>query len=252
MLILPYVEEANVSENALQTWEDMKKAPPGQDAYNSKMDPINKLLLPMYLCPSDEGLKYQREKYGTADRKAMSYCGVAGSYFARTGDCVTAAVNGRWKQPGRYCISADMAFLGPVNFDGLLIQGSPIATKQVSDGLSKTLLIGERTYQIRTWMIGAFAKASPGDPPSNPRGAPLPPDGPQPIAPSSLRKTSPISGRSITIPLSLVMSITKMHSGIDLKFLTARRAKSRRTICHSEACTKAARTSVSAMALSVS
>ena len=45
-----------------------------------------------------------------------------------------------------------MGFLGPVNTDGLLIHGWPVAVKQATDGLSKTLLAGERTYQIRTWM----------------------------------------------------------------------------------------------------
>ena len=181
VLILPYIEESTVSENTLKIWEDMKKTAPGQDAYSGKMDAINKLLLPMYLCSSDEGLKYQLEKYGSADRRGMSYAGVAGSYFARTGDCVKAAINGHWKQPGRYCISADMSFLGPVNYDGLMIQGTPVSIKSASDGLSKTAMIGERNYQIRTWMIGAFAN-TPTDPVSSPRGPASPPDGPQPMS----------------------------------------------------------------------
>ncbi|MFO0788573.1 MAG: DUF1559 domain-containing protein [Pirellulales bacterium] len=179
VVILPYIEEAKVSEDALRIWDNMKKAPPGQDAYSSTMDSINKLLLPMYLCSSDEGLKYQIEKYGNADRRAMSYCGVAGSYYARTGDCVKAAVNNSWKLPGRYCISADMTGLGPVNFDGLLIQGWQVGLKSISDGTSKTLLFGERTYQVRTWMIGAFALASPSDPGGTARTSAVP-DGPQP------------------------------------------------------------------------
>ena len=179
VLILPYVEESTISENVLTIWETMRKGG-GQDAYSGTMDPINRLMLPMYICPSDEGLKYQLEKYGSADRRGMTYAGVAGSYYARTGDCVTSAINNRWKQPGRYCISAEMTGLGPVNYDGLMIQGTPVSIKSVSDGLSKTVMIGERNYQIRTWMIGAFSNSDATDPQGSARGPAVAPDGPQP------------------------------------------------------------------------
>ena len=50
--------------------------------------------------------------------------------------------------------------------------------KQVTDGTSKTLLIGERTYQIRAWMIGAYYTGNT-DPPSG-RDPSVVPSGPQP------------------------------------------------------------------------
>jgi prepilin-type processing-associated H-X9-DG protein len=57
-----------------------------------------------------------------------------------------------------------------------------ISFKQVTDGTSKTLLLGERTYQIRAWMIGAYWRGRK-DPAVNPRLNPQPPpDGPQPKA----------------------------------------------------------------------
>jgi hypothetical protein len=66
-----------------------------------------------------------------------------------------------------------------VNYDGLMVQGWPVSLKQASDGTSKTMMIGERFYQIRTWMIGAYWK-SPTDPPQNARqNPPVPPPGPQ-------------------------------------------------------------------------
>jgi prepilin-type processing-associated H-X9-DG protein len=71
------------------------------------------------------------------------------------------------------------SLFGPNNYDGLLPQAWGVDLKSVSDGTSKTLLIGERTYQIRTWMIGAYSKP-PQDPPST-RTSFATADGPQPV-----------------------------------------------------------------------
>jgi hypothetical protein len=163
--ILPYVEQAGVSSNALAQY---KQSP---DAYGANMDSLNELLLPMYLCPSDSELPLQAEKFGNANRKGMSYSGVAGSYFARTGQCPTT------KTGSHYCVSGSTTGLfGPNNFDGLMIMDWPVDLKQATDGTSNTFMLGERTYQIRAWMIGAYWIA-PKDPPVS---GPVAPDGPQP------------------------------------------------------------------------
>lgn len=168
--ILPFVEESTVSEQALEQFKT------GGDAYGAAMDALNGLLLPMYLCPSDPDLRNQREKFGSTaaalNRKGMSYAGVSGSYFARTGDCPST------REPGTYCVTAGAALLGKNNYDGLLIQDWPVPLQQVTDGTSKTLLIGERTYQIRAWMIGAYW-VPPTIDAGNDRRNPLP-KGPQP------------------------------------------------------------------------
>jgi hypothetical protein len=141
------------------------------------MDSLNALLPPPYLCPSDPEIKYQIEKFLNPDRRAMSYAGVAGSYYARTADCPPNKV------AGKYCVGAsgfEGDIFGPNNYDGLLIQGWPVALKSATDGLSKTLLIGERWYQMRAWMIGAYWRGTQ-DPPGNPRDPRgTPPNGPQP------------------------------------------------------------------------
>jgi prepilin-type N-terminal cleavage/methylation domain-containing protein/prepilin-type processing-associated H-X9-DG protein len=164
--ILPYIEESNVSQEAVEKY----KATP--NAYDSVLDELNSLLLPMYLCPSDLDLRNQQEKFGNAARKGMSYAGVSGSYYARTGNCPSS------KTSGHYCVWSGNALLGPNNYDGLLIMDWPVSLRSATDGLSKTFLIGERNYQIRAWMIGAYWV-----PPAEPaqtrteRGAPT---GPQP------------------------------------------------------------------------
>jgi prepilin-type N-terminal cleavage/methylation domain-containing protein/prepilin-type processing-associated H-X9-DG protein len=169
--ILPYVEESTVSEQAIESY---KKIP---DAYASgpggAIDRLNSMMLPMYLCPSDAELRTQREKFGNADRKGMTYTGVSGSYYARTGVCP------KKREVGKYCVWASGSpgdILGPNNYDGLLVQDWPVSLKQVTDGTSKTLLLGERYYQMRAWMIGAYWNGTP-DPKPEPNQAP---DGPQP------------------------------------------------------------------------
>jgi len=168
VFILPFIEQSGVSQQAVDKY---KTAP---DAYGAALDALNALMLPMYLCPSDPDLRSQFEKFGNANRKGMSYAGVSGSYYARTGQCP------KTKDGGHYCVWAANSpsdILGPNNFDGLLIQGWPVALKQATDGTSDTFLIGERTYQIRAWMIGAYWNGTPDPKPPN---AKTPPDGPQP------------------------------------------------------------------------
>jgi prepilin-type processing-associated H-X9-DG protein len=145
--ILPYVEESTVSEEAIEKYKTSS-----DDLYSSSFDALNSLLLPMYLCPSDPDLRTQLEKFGNANRKGMSYSGVSGSYHARTGVCPPN------RTPGHYCVWNGDGFFGPNNYDGLLIMDWPVKLKQATDGTSKTLLIGERFYQIRAWMIGAYWK----------------------------------------------------------------------------------------------
>lgn len=175
--ILPYVEQSTVSQGAIEAYTT------DNDAYGKKMDKLNQLLLPMYLCPSDPELQQQQEKFGNTDdekqRKGMSYAGVAGSYFSRTGRC-PADRNG-----DDYCIATSTSNLfGPNNFDGLLVQGWPVELKQITDGASNTLMVGERTYQIRAWMIGAYwvGNPLPTEPPKRGGTRTIRPEGPQPEA----------------------------------------------------------------------
>lgn len=170
VLILPYVEEATVrAESQKYIKVDGEGYQTVGDAYGggAAMDALNSMLLPMYLCPSDAELRTQLEKFGNQSRKGMSYAGITGSYHARTGTCPSTIT------PGQYCVAASVTDLfGANNYDGLLIQHWPVTLKQVTDGTSKTLMIGERFYQIRAWMLGAYSL------PGGGRHAPVP-DGPQ-------------------------------------------------------------------------
>ncbi|WP_197528476.1 DUF1559 family PulG-like putative transporter [Aeoliella mucimassa] len=165
--ILPYCEGSVVSEDAIDVF-----AASG-DAYGSAMDQLNALIMPMYYCPSDGDIKQQQEKYLTADRRQMSYAGVSGSYYSRTGECFSS------KKTGAYCVGVSDPTFAQNNYDGLLIQDWPVKLRQASDGLSNTLMIGERWYGVRAWMIGSYWR-SPTDPPQGRNRAAGAPDGPQP------------------------------------------------------------------------
>ena len=172
VLILPYIEQSGVSEQAVELFEEVGDAYSGDD----RMDELNKLLLPMYLCPSDPDLRNQAEKFGDRERKGMSYAGVSGSYYSRTGVCPAT------REGEHDCVATNVNDLfGPNNFDGLLVMGWPVEIRSATDGMSNTTLIGERTYQIRAWMIGAYWSGSTLPPPPRVRGALRPtPEGPQP------------------------------------------------------------------------
>jgi prepilin-type processing-associated H-X9-DG protein len=108
----------------------------------------------------------------------MSYAGVTGSFYSRTN------VSTPLKSTGVYCVWGSASagdILGPNNFDGLMIQDWKVSLKSVSDGATKTLLVGERWYGLRAWMAGAYSTGTSDPSGGTGRGAtPLPPSGPQP------------------------------------------------------------------------
>ena len=166
VLILPFVEESGVSDQAI----DRFKAIGDAYANDTIMNKLNAQFLPMYGCPSDGELPFQIEKFLAQDRRQMSYCGVTGSYHARMGTCPTT------RKAGQYCVwlaQSTCEIFGPNNYDGLIVQDWATPLKKATDGLSKTLMIGERWYCTRAWMIGAYWRE-----PRDPAGA-SPPTGPQ-------------------------------------------------------------------------
>ena len=194
VLILPFVEESSVSEKALERFKAIG------DAYSNDpiMNDLNRQFLPMYGCPSDGDLPYQIEKFLAADRRQMSYCGVTGSFHARTNVCPNT------RKANTYCVwgssGACSDIFGPNNYDGLIVQDWGVSLKKATDGSSKTVMIGERWYMVRTWMIGSYWRD-----PREPATAALtnqPPSGPQPVtalfATKNLADFAPINHNPLT------------------------------------------------------
>lgn len=165
--ILPFLEDAQISDDALAKYKT------SGDAYSAAFDSLNALKPAMYLCPSDGEVGDLPEKFGNPNRRPMSYCGVTGSWYARTNDCP----KGPQRVNGKYCLWAAGSYpeiFGPNNFDGLIIQDWGVAMKKITDGTSKTMMIGERWYQMRAWMIGAYWRPAT-DPTASSTQAPIGP-----------------------------------------------------------------------------
>ena len=138
--VLPYIEEANVSESFLDDFEQT------QDAYRRGFL-SNELLLPLYFCPSDPEVEALRDR-NFNEMRVMTYAGVLGSYHSRAEitDC----------GEGDDCVGGDSLEFGAVNTDGLIPVEEPVQLRKATDGLSKTAMLGERWYQLRAWTLGAF------------------------------------------------------------------------------------------------
>jgi prepilin-type processing-associated H-X9-DG protein len=92
-----------------------------------------------------------------------------GSYGSRTGTDVCHELIRSPPQGGSdYCAGSDDNLFGRVNFDGLLTQQMAVKVSSATDGMSKTLMVGERWYQLRTWTVGCYWTTNPEAPAGRP------------------------------------------------------------------------------------
>lgn len=157
VFILPYLEESalatNIDANYAERAESLALA--------------NDVVVPQYQCPSDPDIQTERgRKY---DIRVMSYAGVLGSYFSRSG------VDQCDPTSGDACVGDESASdFGAVNLDGLMVVDRLNPLRRATDGLSKTALVGERWYQLRTWTFGSYYQER-----DDSAAAATPPRGPQ-------------------------------------------------------------------------
>lgn len=169
VLILPYVEQSGMSTQtnaAIKQREAQGRA--GSDPFDAYevMDLVGDQL-DLYLCPSDPEPIGQLTLEIDRNHKGSDYAGVLGSYRYRKNltSCRSTVTGG----PDE-CI-------GEINYDGLMTQQVGVEIRQATDGMSNTLMIGERWYQMRSWAVGGYwtANSDPGvdrraNPPAVPRG----------------------------------------------------------------------------------
>ncbi len=170
--VMPYIEQANVSNIIDDRIEQFKRANNGNDpdiAYDPIFDDLNDSAIENYQCPSDN----PTELYDSLNPRqaASSYVGVAGSAGSRAPD-ETPQSKENFGFHG-----SKSGFQGPVNYDGILFMGSKTKPKDIVDGTSNTLLAGERWYSLRGWAVGGYwtAGISSG---GGPFGGQAPPTGP--------------------------------------------------------------------------
>ena len=145
ILILPYLEQ-----HALHDQYDF-------DAYNEARVnwPVLQTIVPIFLCPSDEDtLRLERPSSGPGDHIPMA----RGSYRGNTGRCASP-FRGWWDSPSQTTgfFPDFQHWKGPLHAVGVPTRGREYPgvgfgpnLKDVTDGMSNTLLIGEGTSKTTT------------------------------------------------------------------------------------------------------
>ena len=132
--LLPFIEEQNLVDiaerNNLTTVEEL-----GENALKS-------LSLEIYKCPSYAPL--EEEEYTGAGYGITNYFGVTGA--------------------GRRSLIDLGAHCGDLFTDGIFYPYFHVRLKDVTDGTSQTMAIGERIYQLRTFFAGAWYRGYPKSP----------------------------------------------------------------------------------------
>ncbi len=136
--------------------EDRKRQNPNDPltAYDLPRQ-VNEQAAELFLCPSDTKVEVVDDFGALAAASglvASNYFAVAGSAFSRKTD-PTNVLNPKY--PNDEFLGNDSG-AGAVNLDGIMHVVSKTRTGKITDGLSKTLLLGERWYQLRAWTVGAF------------------------------------------------------------------------------------------------
>ena len=141
ILVLPYVEDIALEDDIRREMREAAQNNQAFDMYN--LVEQNQLKLDLFVCPDDtNAIDKFREDYA-----ASSYAGVAGSATSRLDT--------------KYYVGSPSDFCGTINFDGILHQDSDTKPKDIKDGLSKTMLLGERWYQMRVWTAGVYWQTHP-------------------------------------------------------------------------------------------
>jgi prepilin-type N-terminal cleavage/methylation domain-containing protein len=148
ILILPYIEDDAVAAD-IKAFMDEYKEDKKKDADMYLLERVRGLTLPLYQCPSDNPeLIIHRSSPGF---NASSYAGVTGSYISRSpAGCPISKYDdpNYLKTP---CVTG-------LNIDGMMFPAGTATVKanRILDGSSKTLMIGERWYQLRVWTAGNY------------------------------------------------------------------------------------------------
>jgi len=132
--LLPYIEEGALEAIVAEALDRSANETLDELAIS---DALLNSGITIYWCPSRD--QSGQEDYTNDGRALVTYFGISGA--GRTGKRF------RFSNPGQ---------CGDVYNDGIFYPYEEVKISQITDGTSKTLAIGERTYQLRTFFAGAF------------------------------------------------------------------------------------------------
>lgn len=164
--LLAFVEESAVAQTISAAVAERDRTTPAEPlhAYDEALRGVNESASPVLECPTDGDAVDDRPAH--AGLRASSYAAVTGSAASRALDVdVLPDV-----APNRDYLIGEC---GAVNADGIMYVAARTSARQIIDGLSKTLLLGERWYQLRAWTVGAYWVD--GAPTYDAQGRPVPP-----------------------------------------------------------------------------
>lgn len=175
VLILPYIEQGGASSQVTAAIKARGESTSNYFDSYEVMDLIGDDMT-LYSCPSDNERLAQLDLEAQRGYMGSNYSGVMGSWFSRQNYAETASCTDNIRQNGQDECAGGGTHSGPVNYDGLLTAGMNIRLKTATDGLSNTLMVGERWYQFRAWAVGAYLTTNPdaGNPFSGGGGSPKP------------------------------------------------------------------------------
>ncbi len=171
VVILPFMEEsaaADFIKQAVKTQLTIDKNNP-LHAYSTELRDLNQQAAEIFLCPSDDKSEIVDNLTVGSGLIGSSYYAIAGSGSSRNAD--NDSLNPLY--PNSDFLSGGC---GAVNTDGVMYVAARTRAGKITDGLSKTYLLGERWYQLRAWTVGAYWFNAPQKKDAN--GNLIPPPGP--------------------------------------------------------------------------
>ncbi len=156
--VLEYMEanaEANLIQQAVQQQQQTDPRNP-LTPYDTIFTGITTTVGPIFQCPSDNDNVAQLPLELSRGLTSSSYTAVMGSGRSRFSEFDGTP----FPRTANIQATPDIDFLNDssdaVCIDGIMLPGRGVKAGQISDGLSKTMLIGERWYQLRAWTVGAY------------------------------------------------------------------------------------------------
>lgn len=154
VVLLPFIEDAALGDLLDQLIEEnlAKATPVVLNPYSTELQEVTQQVGTIFMCPSDDDNVAQLPLERNAGLTASNYTAVMGSGASRGIDFPDDPTITATQDVDYYGTNVKSA----VNLDGVMTPGRGAKAAQVTDGLSKTALIGERWYQLRGWAVGAY------------------------------------------------------------------------------------------------